>query len=59
VTVEDNGSGFNVDDAMAKARQRKTLGVATMLEQVELLGREITFDSAPRAAHVLQFRLPV
>jgi two-component system sensor histidine kinase DegS len=59
VTVEDNGSGFNVDEAMARVRQRKTLGLATMIEQVELLGGEITFDSAPRRGTRVQFRLPV
>lgn len=59
VTVEDNGSGFNVEEALARARQRKTLGLATMIEQVELLGGEITFDSAPRRGTRVQFRLPV
>jgi two-component system sensor histidine kinase DegS len=58
-TVEDNGCGFNVEEALARARQRKTLGLATMIEQVELLGGEITFDSAPRRGTRVQFRLPV
>ncbi len=59
VTVEDDGVGFNMDEVMSAARQRKTLGISTVIEQVELLGGEITFDSAPgRGTHV-RFRLPV
>jgi two-component system sensor histidine kinase DegS len=59
VTVEDNGCGFNVSEVMANAQQRKTLGLVTTIEQVELLGGEITFDSAPRRGTRVQFRLPV
>ncbi|MFB0537572.1 MAG: histidine kinase [Anaerolineae bacterium] len=45
VSVEDDGSGFDVDDALASARQRKTLGIATMQEQVEMLNGRIHFES--------------
>jgi two-component system sensor histidine kinase DegS len=44
-TVEDDGSGFDVAEAMAAARQRKTMGLVTIMEQVEMLGGEIQFDS--------------
>jgi two-component system sensor histidine kinase DegS len=45
VSVEDDGGGFDVDDALASARQRKTLGIATMQEQVEMLNGHIHFES--------------
>jgi len=45
VSVEDDGSGFDVDSAMASARQRKTLGIAAMQEQVEMLDGQINFES--------------
>jgi len=59
VSVEDDGVGFKLDEVMSAARQRKTLGIITLIEQIELLGGTITFDSAPgRGTHV-RFRLPV
>jgi two-component system sensor histidine kinase DegS len=59
VRVEDDGVGFNLDEVMSAARQRKTLGLITLIEQIELLGGTITFDSAPgRGTHV-RFHLPI
>jgi len=59
VTVEDDGRGFDLDAAMASARQRKTIGLITMMEQMELLGGKIVFESAPARGTRAQFRLPV
>ncbi|MGQ9501490.1 MAG: histidine kinase [Anaerolineae bacterium] len=59
ISVEDDGVGFKLDEVMSAARQRKTLGIITLIEQVELLGGTITFDSAPgRGTHV-RLHLPV
>jgi two-component system sensor histidine kinase DegS len=44
-TVEDDGSGFDVAEALAAAHQRRTLGITTMKEQVEMLGGRIEFES--------------
>jgi two-component system sensor histidine kinase DegS len=57
--VEDDGGGFDVADALAAARQRKTMGLATIIEQVEMLGGEIDFDSSIGRGTKVQFRLPV
>jgi two-component system sensor histidine kinase DegS len=46
VSVEDDGSGFDVDEVMASARQRKALGIVAMQEQVEMLGGQIQFESS-------------
>jgi two-component system sensor histidine kinase DegS len=44
-TVEDDGSGFDVEEALASARERRALGITTMKEQVEMLGGRIEFES--------------
>ena len=57
--VEDDGSGFDVAEAMAAARQRKTMGMLTIMEQVEMLGGEIQFDSSIGRGTKVQLSLPV
>jgi two-component system sensor histidine kinase DegS len=59
VVIEDDGSGFDAATAMAAARQRKTLGLSTMQEQVEMLGGEITIDSALGKGTRVDFWVPV
>ena len=58
LTVEDDGGGFDLDEVMARARLRKTMGIIAMIEQVERLGGEITFDSAPGRGARAHVRLP-
>jgi two-component system sensor histidine kinase DegS len=58
VTVEDDGSGFDVAEALTAARQRKTIGLSSMQEQVEMLGGEIDFDSALGKGTKIQFWVP-
>jgi two-component system sensor histidine kinase DegS len=56
--VEDDGSGFDVAEALAAARQRKTIGLSSMQEQVEMLGGDIEFDSALGKGTKIQFWVP-
>ncbi|GIK41675.1 MAG: histidine kinase [Chloroflexota bacterium] len=56
--VEDDGSGFDVAAALAAARQRKTIGLGAMQEQVDMLGGEIDFDSALGRGTKIQFWVP-
>jgi two-component system sensor histidine kinase DegS len=58
VVVEDDGSGFDVAEALTAARQRKTIGLSAMQEQVEMLGGEIEFDSALGKGTKIQFWIP-
>ena len=44
--VEDDGAGFDVNEAMEASRQRKTIGLSSMQEQVQMLGGEITINSS-------------
>jgi two-component system sensor histidine kinase DegS len=58
VSVEDDGSGFDVEDAMASARQRKTLGIVAMQEQVEMLGGQINFESGIGRGTKVRLEIP-
>jgi two-component system sensor histidine kinase DegS len=58
VVVEDDGSGFDVAEAMYGSEQRKTLGLSSMQEQVEMLGGELKIDSAPGRGARIDFWLP-
>jgi two-component system sensor histidine kinase DegS len=57
--VEDDGSGFDVAEVMAAARQRKTMGLMTIIEQVEMLGGEIHFDSSVGRGTKAELSLPI
>jgi two-component system sensor histidine kinase DegS len=57
--VEDDGSGFDPGEVMAAARQRKTMGLITIIEQVEMLGGEIHFDSSLGRGTSVELSLPV
>lgn len=57
--VEDDGAGFDVVEAMAASRARKTLGLSSMQEQVEMLGGGIKFDSEPGNGTRVEFWLPL
>jgi two-component system sensor histidine kinase DegS len=59
VSVEDDGSGFDVDDAVASARQRKTLGIAAMQEQVGMLGGQINFESGIGRGTKVKLEIPI
>jgi len=43
--VEDDGVGFDIDEALAAADARKTIGIASMMDQVQMLGGSLHFDS--------------
>jgi len=57
--VEDDGSGFDVAEVMAAARQRKTMGLMTIIEQVEMLGGEIHFESSVGRGTKAELSLPI
>jgi two-component system sensor histidine kinase DegS len=45
VIVEDDGSGFDVDQVLAAVEERKALGIALILDRVHMLGGTLEFDS--------------
>ncbi len=46
ISVEDDGSGFDLDEAMASAKERKTLGIVTMQQRLEMLGGDMQYDTS-------------
>lgn len=45
VTVEDDGCGFEVEETLAAAKERRALGLTTIQERMKLLGGEMEVDS--------------
>jgi len=58
VSVEDNGSGFELTETLSSP-DADQLGLATMREQVEMLGGKIHFDSSLGRGTKISFELPV
>jgi two-component system, NarL family, sensor histidine kinase DegS len=46
LVVEDNGAGFDVEQALAKAAAHETVGIASMQERAEMLGGWLRIESA-------------
>ncbi len=58
VTVEDDGGGFDVPGALTASRQRKTIGLSSMQEQIAMLGGQIQIDSAVGKGTRVEFWMP-
>lgn len=57
VSVEDNGSGFELTEALTSPDADR-LGLATMRERIEMLGGRIQFDSSLGRGTRIGFELP-
>jgi two-component system sensor histidine kinase DegS len=57
-TIEDDGSGFDVQQALNNAREQKTLGISNILERTEMLGGEIHFESNLGRGTRVSLKLP-
>ncbi len=44
--VEDDGSGFNVDEVLQPGKQQKALGLAAMKERIEMLSGRMQIESS-------------
>ena len=58
VRVSDDGHGFEVGRALARAAQRGRLGIVGIGERVRMLGGTFEIDSAPGGPTILTFALP-
>lgn len=59
LTIEDNGAGFDVEQALAKATARQTLGIASMQERAEMLGGWLRIESARGHGSRVELSVPV
>jgi two-component system sensor histidine kinase DegS len=58
VVVDDNGSGFNVDDVLASV-SHDSIGLATLRERIEMLGGELSIQSSLGQGTRAEFTIPV
>ena len=65
VTVEDDGSGFDVEEALTAAKEslgipvgRKSVGLITIQERTEMLGGEIEIDSSVGRGTKVRLEVP-
>jgi two-component system sensor histidine kinase DegS len=59
LVIEDNGTGFDVEQALAKAAARQTLGIASMQERAEMLGGWLRIESARGHGSRVELSVPV
>lgn len=57
-SVEDNGTGFDVDAVMQAVDQYKTIGLATLRERVEMLGGQLNIDSGVGRGTKVSLEIP-
>jgi signal transduction histidine kinase len=58
VVISDNGNGFAVEPALARAAQRGRLGLVGIAERVHMLGGTFEIDSRPGGPTSLRLALP-
>jgi signal transduction histidine kinase len=58
VQIVDDGTGFEVERALAKAAQRGRLGLVGIAERVRMLGGTFDVESRPGGPTTLKFTLP-
>ena len=59
VTIEDDGSGFDVESVLTTARQRGGSGLANLEKRIQMLGGRIQFQSATGRGTKVRVELPV
>ncbi|MCX8022474.1 MAG: PAS domain-containing protein [Syntrophorhabdaceae bacterium] len=59
ISVSDNGSGFDVENAMAEAKRGKSFGIIAMKERVELSGGKLEISSETNKGTHIKALFPV
>lgn len=55
--VEDNGRGFNADEALSE--NGRTIGLATLRERIHMLGGDINIQSSVGQGSRIEFSIPI
>lgn len=58
VTVEDDGTGFDVDDVLERIRARGSSGLVTLEKRIEMLGGKITYQSSTGRGARIRVEIP-
>jgi len=58
-SVEDDGSGFDVNEVQSPTQQRRGLGLATIQERAEMLGGSVQLESRIGRGTKVRIELPV
>lgn len=58
LTVEDDGQGFDAEEALANRSGEKKFGLFGMQERVEILGGSLQVESAPAQGTTIYVRIP-
>lgn len=56
--IEDNGVGFDVEEALANAARRKTIGLTSVRQWVEMLGGQMAIRSEPGKGTAVSVFIP-
>ncbi len=59
VVVADNGNGFQVEEALRASLARGSIGLASMIERIDLAGGVWNIESAPGQGTRVRFSVPV
>jgi len=59
IVVEDNGGGFNVEDALSEEGGRGTIGLPSLRDRIAMLEGELTIESTLGRGTRAEFVIPV
>lgn len=59
VLIEDDGRGFDAASVVSAARERHTLGIASILDRLEALGGKASFESMPGKGTRVRLEMPL
>ncbi len=58
LTIEDDGQGFNVDQVVGEASNRRTVGLTSMYERAEMLRTHLQIESIPGRGTRVELTVP-
>jgi len=59
LTIRDDGTGFDVDDALNKHKDGDSLGLKSMRQRIEAAGGSMHITSAPGEGTAISFQYPI